>query len=182
MTTTDTREQVELVAERLRIGRQRAGKTQTQVAEALGVAPNTVSGWEAGTRMPRAPELAKLVPVLGCTADYLIGVSDSPAVLPVGGLLIDQELVDRILACQNEAEIIGLVDWDPQMMTFWHVVRSGMRVGSEGEIERRVAQLAGHVQKIAPTVWREWAEARRHFALAKERSCDRVEIERHADA
>lgn len=49
--------------------REAAGLTQFQVAVAIGVQPNTVAGWEAGRKEPRATHLQALARVLGVSAD-----------------------------------------------------------------------------------------------------------------
>lgn len=164
----------DIVADRLRLARQRAGLTQTQAANKLGIAPNTISGWESGTRMPRAPELARLAALYGCTTDYMVGVSEFPTSLPVGEILIDHEMVQRLLRCTSELEVARLVDWEPQMVTFWQVVRRGTRAGSMREVQGRMDRLADHLRNVAPNLWREFEQARREFANAKERSWIRI--------
>ncbi len=167
----------EVVAERLRLARLRAGLTQTEVAQRLSIASNTVSGWESGTRSPRAPELYHLAKLYRCTADYLVGVCESPSELPVGDLLIDIDLAERILRCRNEVDIARLVEWDPHMITFWHVVRRGTRVGSQPEVEAWVSRLVDHVRKIAPQLWLEFEQARRTLTTLKQRSWTRISNE-----
>ena len=54
------------------IARERAGMTQTQLAERLGVTQGAVSQWEKSTTFPRMPMLIRLADVLGCTVDELL--------------------------------------------------------------------------------------------------------------
>ena len=49
--------------------------TQKQVAEKLGVATVTVSGWEIGKRVPEPQMLPKIAAVFGITVDNLLGYS-----------------------------------------------------------------------------------------------------------
>lgn len=61
----------------LRTARKRAGLTQAQLAEKLGVHQTNIVAWEHGKwfpRMRRAVELAKL---LGCTVDEVIAVDSN---------------------------------------------------------------------------------------------------------
>ena len=55
------------------------GLTQKQIADSLGVEPNTVSQWESGAREPRIYLLQKLAGLLGCTVDELLGIEKTPA-------------------------------------------------------------------------------------------------------
>ena len=53
--------------------RQRAGFSQTQIAEKLGVSQQAYAGWERSTTALRPDDLAKLADVLGATTDELLG-------------------------------------------------------------------------------------------------------------
>lgn len=48
----------------LKQARERAGLSQVQLAEKLGVAPSTVAGWELGTHSVRTKRLSQLARVL----------------------------------------------------------------------------------------------------------------------
>lgn len=52
--------------------RERAGFTQAEVAEAVGVTQSTVSQWEGGKTYPNIAKLRKLAAVLGCSVDDLL--------------------------------------------------------------------------------------------------------------
>lgn len=60
--------------ERLKVYRERAGLTQQQLADALGVARTTVTMWETSPNMPTVRILPKLAHVLGVTVDELLEV------------------------------------------------------------------------------------------------------------
>ncbi|MBE6965956.1 MAG: helix-turn-helix transcriptional regulator [Ruminococcaceae bacterium] len=51
--------------------RERAGMTQTALAETIGTTQACVAGWEAKTSVPRTDKLPKLAKVLGCSIDEL---------------------------------------------------------------------------------------------------------------
>lgn len=53
--------------------RERAGMTQGELAERLGVDRTTVTKWESGDAMPRADKLPDIAKALGCTVDELYG-------------------------------------------------------------------------------------------------------------
>jgi transcriptional regulator with XRE-family HTH domain len=48
----------------LKAAREKAGLSQVQLAERLGVAPSTVAGWELGTHSVRSSRLSQLARVL----------------------------------------------------------------------------------------------------------------------
>lgn len=54
--------------------RKKAGMTQEEVANALGVTPATVSMWETGRMQPRANMLPKIASLYGCTIEHLMAV------------------------------------------------------------------------------------------------------------
>ena len=56
---------------RLRRAREFAGYDQAQMAEALGVSPNTVSNYERGFTRPRRPQLMAWALVTGVSFDWL---------------------------------------------------------------------------------------------------------------
>ena len=59
--------------------RQEKGWTQTQLGKRIGAAKNTISGYENGDRQITPATICTLCDLFGCTADYLLGRSLSPA-------------------------------------------------------------------------------------------------------
>ena len=53
--------------------RKKAGLTQKELAEKMGVDQSAVSFWETGKRVPRGAKLLRLADVLDCTIDELFG-------------------------------------------------------------------------------------------------------------
>lgn len=142
------------IAGRLREARARCGLNQAEVADRVGVAANTLCGWESGERMPRAIDLLMLADIYSCTADYLLGRSEHATSLPVAELLVDQGVVNKILRAESPADIQDVVDWQPQMISFWQVVTRGTRVCTRQQVQALTVELASHVQKVAPEMWR----------------------------
>lgn len=52
--------------------RKKAGYTQMETAEALGVSDAAVCQWETGKTSPRASMLVKLAQLFSCTVDELL--------------------------------------------------------------------------------------------------------------
>ena len=59
---------------RLKELRQRAGMTQKQLAEKLGVTSSVVSYYELSERNPAPDVVVKLASIFHVTADYLLGI------------------------------------------------------------------------------------------------------------
>lgn len=53
--------------------RERAGMTQAQLADSMGVNPATVSRWESGDIHPVGSKLIRLADLFHCTIDELFG-------------------------------------------------------------------------------------------------------------
>lgn len=69
---------------RLKRLRAEKGLTQKQVADVLGIAAVTVSGWEIGKSLPEAQYLTPLAEVLGTSVDSLLGRSLPADVIRAG--------------------------------------------------------------------------------------------------
>lgn len=54
--------------------RQKVGLNQKQLAEALGVAANTLNGYESGAHDPKSDLLCRIADICGVTVDYLLGL------------------------------------------------------------------------------------------------------------
>ena len=86
--------------ERLRMFREKAGLTQEELAERVGVAKSTITGYEKGNRSPDIPKIKKLAWALGITGDELLDTGmqnkKTPAISD-GGMQIakDYDVLDR---------------------------------------------------------------------------------------
>ena len=52
---------------------------QSDLALKIGTSTQTVSNWETGSCVPRADSLRDLCLALGCSSDYLLGLSGTPS-------------------------------------------------------------------------------------------------------
>ena len=50
--------------------------TQDELGGLVGVTKQTVSGWENDRRTPDADDIVALCTTLGCSSDYLLGLTD----------------------------------------------------------------------------------------------------------
>ena len=81
------------MGKRLRDARNRLGKTQEEVADALGVASNSVWHWEAGRTMPATDRLVAVAQLYGTSVDWILGVTrgDLAALDPEIRLFLEAE-------------------------------------------------------------------------------------------
>lgn len=63
---------------RLKDLRQSRGWTQAQLGKRVVLAKTTISGYEKEDHQMDAPTICKFCDIFGCTADYLLGRSDTP--------------------------------------------------------------------------------------------------------
>lgn len=69
-------EQAKVVSARLKALRAHMGKTQAQVAAAIGLTEQAYSGYETGFRMPGRNKLSALAEFFDVSIDYILGLSD----------------------------------------------------------------------------------------------------------
>lgn len=60
------------MGEKIRQARERAGMTQRELAQALGVDPSAVSLWEGGKNAPTVNNIYKLASILGVEPGSLL--------------------------------------------------------------------------------------------------------------
>lgn len=66
------------LGQNIKAARKKAGLTQKQLAEKIGVAPITIQQYENGSREPRIATIGKIADALDVTADYLAGRTRGP--------------------------------------------------------------------------------------------------------
>jgi len=77
---------------RLKQLRQKHKLTQSELANILGLKPTAISNYESKRNEPSFDKLIALSRYFDVSCDYLLGVSD--AYLPVGGEVLDKDIVD----------------------------------------------------------------------------------------
>jgi transcriptional regulator with XRE-family HTH domain len=69
----------------IRSARRRAGLSQVELAELVGVRQSSVSQWERGSTKPSTVHLLTLAARLGCTLGDLAGTHEAPAAVAEAG-------------------------------------------------------------------------------------------------
>ncbi len=77
---------------RLKQLRQKHKLTQSELADILGLKPTAISNYESKRNEPSFEKLIALSKYFDVSCDYLLGITD--AYLPVGGEVLDKEIVD----------------------------------------------------------------------------------------
>jgi|BEDMetMinimDraft_1075159.scaffolds.fasta_scaffold06280_2 transcriptional regulator with XRE-family HTH domain len=118
------------VGHRLRLAREAKHLTQPALAELLKVRPQTVSGWEKGTREPDLSQLRRIADVLGVTVAWLVGEGDEDP--PSRVLPLRNWTPHPYQRVTDQEEVIGerqfrcpVSQADPHD-ALWMVYRSGM--------------------------------------------------------
>lgn len=92
---------------RLRKARERAKLTPLQLATKAGVREGDVHRWERTPEMDvRSSSVRALAPVLGVTADYLLGLTNDP--LPGGATSNGRPSVERVSPSNRGAARVAL--------------------------------------------------------------------------
>lgn len=65
-----------IIAQRIKELRKACGVSQKKLAEAVGVDKRSVIFWEQEINEPKATYIRNMAQFFGCTADYLLGLSD----------------------------------------------------------------------------------------------------------
>lgn len=63
---------------KLREARIKSGKKQSEVAKAVGLAPNSISYYEKGRSIPSLDLAVQLSRYLNVSLEYLVGLKDEP--------------------------------------------------------------------------------------------------------
>lgn len=84
-----------MIADKIKILREKKGITQSELAANLGITRSAVNAWEMGITVPSTQYVVELAKFFNVSADYLLGLS-STSTISVNGL--------------NEREIASLVE------------------------------------------------------------------------
>lgn len=85
------------MGERIKELRKKNGMTQTDLAKELGVAKETISTWETGSRSPRFDVLDQLCGMFHASMDYLMGRTDVNSFNEIADTDAEQDLTEYAL-------------------------------------------------------------------------------------
>lgn len=129
--------------ERLKEFRESCGYTQEELAEMVGVAKTTITGYEKGNRKPDVPKIKKLAHALGITGDQLLGT----------GLDINKAPLYSSEAMRLAKDYDGLDRWGKQALRQVADVEMARM-----EDEERFLRDVGESEEEKPTIPNFWSE------------------------
>ena len=87
------------IADRIRYLRDKAGYTQTDLANRLGISRSAVNSWEMSLSSPSIANIIEMTEVFHVSADYLLSLTDTLTV-DISSLSSDeQEVIFKIIGC-----------------------------------------------------------------------------------
>ena len=87
-----------MVADRIKLLREKGGVTQAALAKQLGITRSSVNAWEMGISVPSTQYIVELARIFGVSTDYLLGV-ERTASIDVSGLSEqDIQLVHHVIS------------------------------------------------------------------------------------
>ena len=74
-----------LLAEKIKLLREKAGMTQSELSRSLGLTRSGVNAWEMGLSVPSTQYIVELAKCFNVSTDYLLGMEDT-STLSIKGL------------------------------------------------------------------------------------------------
>lgn len=81
----------------LRDLREKSGMSQKQLADRVGVSPESISMYELHERMPKQENLARIAEVFKVSTDYLLGIEKKKTADLTGLTDEDIEIIERLI-------------------------------------------------------------------------------------
>lgn len=91
-----------MIADKIKMLREKRGMTQAELARRLGVTRSGVNAWEMGITIPSTQYIVELSQLFKVSTDYLLDMPDTPTVSVTG--LNDREIASivEIIECYRE--------------------------------------------------------------------------------
>ena len=90
------------IADRIRYLRDKAGMTQTDLANRLGISRSAVNSWEMSFSSPSLANIIEMTQLFHVSADYLLSLSDKMTVDISSLSNEEKEIVIRLVRCFEE--------------------------------------------------------------------------------
>lgn len=99
-----------MVADRIRVLREKQLMTQTELAKRLGITRSSVNAWEMGISVPSTQYIVELAAIFHVSSDYLLGI-DGSATISISGLTdkdiyLVAQLIEHLRG-KNTGEVTG---------------------------------------------------------------------------
>ena len=77
------------LSEKIKLLRETAGLTQSELARTLGLSRSSVNAWEMGLSVPSTQYIVELAKTFNVSTDYLLGMTGT-STIPIDGLSQEQ--------------------------------------------------------------------------------------------
>jgi len=98
---------------RERLKELRGNRSQAEIAKSLGICQSTYHGYEHGSGQPKPEMLIKMASFFNCSADYLLGLTNSKKYKSITALKIllstQLKLKSALALCQESANLLYLI-------------------------------------------------------------------------
>ncbi|MBP3496046.1 MAG: helix-turn-helix transcriptional regulator [Clostridia bacterium] len=92
-----------MIADKIKILRERQGMTQTELAKKLGITRSGVNAWEMGISIPSTQYIVELSLLFNVSCDYLLGLKRNSSVSVDGLTQREIASVLEIIDCYKES-------------------------------------------------------------------------------
>lgn len=141
------------MGQRLAEARIATGLSQIEVARRLGMErPQTIGDWETGRYGMRADSLASLCRLYRVSADWVLGLSETPKVGGIGGVInlaVERAILRATTAQQVETEARRLDALKPPGILFGFRVPAEFEVLSDEEWRSRSHAITLKLKRLA---------------------------------
>lgn len=95
-----------MIADKIKLLRERSSLTQSDLAKKLGITRSSVNAWEMGISTPSTQYLVELALLFKVSTDYLLGMQSSSTISVEG--LSEKEITSivEIISCYKESKKI----------------------------------------------------------------------------
>ena len=90
------------IADKIRYLRDKAGMTQTDLAERLGISRSAVNAWEMSLSSPSVANIIEMTQIFSVNADYLLSISDKMMVDISDLDHEEKEIILKLISCFRE--------------------------------------------------------------------------------
>ena len=88
-----------LLSDKIKMLRENAGITQSELAKSLGLTRSAINAWEMGLSVPSTQYITELAKYFNVSTDFLLGMEES-ATISVSGLTVKQiSAVLNVIQC-----------------------------------------------------------------------------------
>lgn len=87
------------IADKIRYLRDKAGLTQTDLANRLGISRSAVNSWEMSLSVPSISNIIEMTQIFHVSADYLLSRSDKLTVDISSLSAEEQEMIIKLINC-----------------------------------------------------------------------------------